>query len=248
MKKMLLIMLLFLTACTNDGPVDDSSDENADQSEESTESATEEQQTTEEPEEEMSAADIIKNAQSEESKETSYEERQTTTISTEESQHVIRTITTRSKQDEIKIEVDDGTDIKTHYIFEGEHFIYQNGDVERQDDGRNIEGSSYGDLISQLEPFKEGTAKQLESGYEIRYEVEGEAGVKPFINDDLESSLEAVDNINGLVLLKFNEDYQYESAELTLTMEMDDQTINVSSNITMDKIGEINVIEKPKGM
>ncbi|WP_373446000.1 hypothetical protein [Salinicoccus bachuensis] len=235
-------MMLLLAACGNEdgdsGIQDDGTPE----------STGEEAQSDGEDGGSMEASDIIGEASSAWGDTVSYEARQTSTISSGDSQYVVRTITTRSEQNEIKVEVDDGEEIKTHYIFEGDHFIYQGGTIEAQDTPREIEDSRYGDLVSRLEPLREGTASEQESGYEVRYTIDEKEDAVPFFNEEMTSALENVDTFNGLVTVQFNEEYQYTGAKLTLTVGSGEEEMNIISNITMDRIGQVEMIEKPKEM
>ncbi|WP_031544526.1 hypothetical protein [Salinicoccus luteus] len=246
MKKLLLLaVMLLLAACGNEA--DESGAGNPEgQSEETTESSEGEPQS--EADGAMDASDLIDEASSAWGDTVSYEARQTSTISSGESQYVVRTITTRSEADEIKVEVDDGQEIKTHYIVEGEHFIYQGGSTEAQDEPREIGASQYGALISDLEPYREGTVSEFESGYELRYTLDEKEDAEPFFNDGMTDAFDDVDTFSGQVTLQFNEQYQYTGAEFTLTVGSGDDEMNIISNITMDRIGEVDRIEKPKNM
>lgn len=240
-------MMLLLAACGNEAG--ESGNQNSeDQNEETTESSEEEPQSEAEGNGSMNASELIDEASSAWGDTVSYEARQTSTVSSGESQYVVRTITTRSEQNEIKVEVDDGEEIKTHYIVEGDHFIYQGGSVEAQDEPREIDDSQYGDLISELEPYKEGEVSELESGYELRYSMDEKEDAAPFLNDEMTGALDEVDTFSGQVTLQFTEDYQYRGARLTLTVGAGEEEMNIISNITMDRIGEVDSLEKPKNM
>ncbi|GAB3060849.1 hypothetical protein ACFOU0_06790 [Salinicoccus sesuvii] len=243
MKKLLLLaMILLLTACGNDGNGSDTpDDETQEPTEESSEMASDEGGATE-------ASEIVEEAEAAWGDTVSYEARQTSTISSSEGQYAVRTITTRGEQNEIKVEVDDGRQIQTHYIVDGEHFIYQEGNIEAQDQSLGLEGSTYGDLLTQLEPLSEGAVSEQDEGYEIRYEISSREDTIPFFDDEVESAIQDVGVFNGLVTVQFNEEYQYVGAELTLTVGSDQEEINITSNISMDRIGEIDLIEKPKEM
>ncbi|MBY8908506.1 hypothetical protein ACBR55_11430 [Salinicoccus roseus] len=248
MKKLLLLaVMLLLAACGNEA--DESGAQTPEgQNEETVESPEGESQPEEEEESSMTASELLDEASSAWGDTVSYEARQTSTISSGESQYVVRTITTRSEADEIKVEVDDGEEIKTHYIVEGEHFIYQGGSTEAQDTPREIGGSEYGVLISDLEPYREGTLTEVESGYELRYTMDEKADAEPFFNDGMADMLDDVDTFSGQVTLQFNDEYQYTGAKFTLTVGAGEEEMNVISNITMDRIGEVDRIEKPKNM
>ncbi|MFC3418365.1 hypothetical protein ACFOLA_02435 [Salinicoccus hispanicus] len=250
MKKLLLLaMILLLAACGNDGSGDEAPDDDSqDSTEEPSESASDEGTETAEEEGEVEAPEIIEEANSAWGDTVSYEARQTSTVSSGDSQYAVRMITTRSEQNEIKVEVDDGAQIQTHYVIDGEHFIYQDGSVEAQDQSLELENSAYGELLAQLEPLSEGTVSEQDTGYEIRYEINSREDAIPFFDDEVQNAIQDVDMFNGLVTVQFNEDYQYIGAELTLTVGSEQEELNITSNITMDRIGEIDLIEKPKEM
>ncbi|MCG1009308.1 hypothetical protein J4760_04480 [Salinicoccus sp. ID82-1] len=250
MKKLLLLaMILLLAACGNNGSGNEASNEESQEStEESSDSGSDEETQTTEEEGAVEAPEIIEEANAAWGDTVSYEARQTSSISSGDGQYVVRTITTRSEQNEIKIEVDDGEQIQTHYVVDGEHFIYQNGSIEAQDQSLEMENSAYGDLLSQLEPLSAGTVSEQDTGYEIRYEIDSREDAIPFFNDEVQNVIQDVDMFNGLITVQFNEDYQYTGAELTLTVGSGQEELNITSNITMDRIGEIDLIEKPKEM
>lgn len=248
MKKLLLLaMILLLAACgngENEAPDDGAQEPN----EESPEAGSDEEAQTAQEEGAIEAPEIIEEANAAWGDTVSYEARQTSTVSSDDGQYAVRTITTRSEQNEIKVEVDDGSRIQTHYVIDGEHFIYQDGSIEPQDQSLDMENSAYGDLLTQLEPLSQGTVSEQDEGYEIRYEISSREDTIPFFNDEVESAIQDVDVFNGLITVQFNEDYQYIGAELTLTVGSDQEELNITSNITMDRIGEIDLIEKPKEM
>ncbi|WP_434120689.1 hypothetical protein [Salinicoccus roseus] len=246
MKKLLLLaVVLLLAACGNEA--DESGAENpGEQNEETAESPEGDPQSEEESS--MTASELLDETSSAWGETVSYEARQTSTISSGESQYVVRTITTRSEADEIKVEVDDGEEIKTHYIFEGEHFIYQGNNTEAQDAPREIGGSDYGALVSDLEPYREGTLTEVDSGYELRYTIDEKEDAEPFFNDGTAELLDGMDTFSGQVTLQFNDEYQYTGANFTLTAGSGEGEMNVISNITMDRVGEVDRIEKPKNM
>ncbi|MFA7744974.1 hypothetical protein [Salinicoccus roseus] len=246
MKKLLLLaVMLLLTACGNEA--DESGVGNPEEQNEETAEAPEGDPQSEE-ESSMTASELLDEASSAWGDTVSYEARQTSTISTGESQYVFRTITTRSEADEIKVEVDDGEEIKTHYIVEGEHFIYQGNNTETQDAPREIGGSDYGALVSDLEPYREGTLTEVDSGYELRYTMDEKEDAEPFFNDGMADMLDDVDTFSGQVTLQFNDEYQYTGAKFTLTAGSGEEEMTVISNITMDRVGEVDRIEKPKNM
>lgn len=247
MKKLLLLaVMLWLAACGNGA--DESGAENPEEQNEETTESHEGETQSEEEESSMTASELLDESSSAWGDTVSYEARQTSTISSGESQYVFRTITTRSEADEIKVEVDDGEEIKTHYIVEGEHFIYQGNNTEAQDAPREIGGSEYGALISGLEPYREGTVTEVESGYELRYTMDGKEGAEPFLDDGMAELLDDVDTFSGQVTLQFNDEFQYTEAKFTLTVGSGEEEVNIISNITMDRIGEVDRIEKPKNM
>ncbi|WP_411841973.1 hypothetical protein [Salinicoccus sp. HZC-1] len=254
MKRILLLALMagLLTACGNeDGSTNEESTETDGEQNASQETAEEQDQKEETEETAKSAADaseIIDEAISAWGDTSSYEARQTFTISSEDTQTVVRTITTQSEQDEVKIEVDNGSNVITHYVIDGDHFTYQDGSINPEKENIDMTGSTYGEIIKKLESFKEGKASNTDAGYEIRYPIESAEDASLFLDDEILSSLDDANSLNGLITLHFNDEYQYTGGKLTLTVETEGREINLISNIDLSRIGDIEVIEKPKNM
>ena len=253
MKKifLLIMMAFFLAACSNgNDTTEESTEEPESDGEPTNEESTSEDQSADSSGKEsaVETSDIINETVSAWGDTTSYEARQTFTIRSGDTQNVVRTITTQSEQDEMKIEVDDGEDVLTHYLVGEDHFVYQNNNIEQQDGTMDISGNTYSDVLSHLETFESGSAAQTEDGYEIEYPVESLDEAGAFLNEETSNLLDEAENVNGLITLNFNDEYQYTGGELTLTVEAQGEEINLISNIEYSRIGDIELIEKPKNM
>lgn len=249
---LLLIMMVFLLAACGNG--DDTTEESAEETDPNGESENGESTSGDQPgessdeESTVETSDIINEAVSAWGDASSYEARQTFTIKSGDTQNVVRTITTQSEQDEVKIEVDNGKNVLTHYLLGGDHFIYQNNNIEQQEETTDISGNTYSDIISQLEAFEAGTSTETEDGYEIEYPVESLEETSAFLDQETISLLDEAENVNGLITINLNDEYQYVGGELTLTVETQDEEVNLVSNIEYSRIGGIDIIEKPKNM
>ncbi|WP_017549087.1 hypothetical protein [Salinicoccus carnicancri] len=252
MKRILLFALLSaaLTACgSGDGS---GQEESAGDESQNTSEETEEQGQTEESGEgqqsEADASEIIDRAVAEWGEASSYEARQTFTISSGDAQNVVRTITTQSEQDEVKVEVDNGSAVDVHYVIDGDHFTYEDGSINEEDADVDMNGSTYGEIIQNLEAFKGGEATKTEGGYEILFPVGSSEDVAGFVDQEVLDSLDGAESMNGQVTVMLNDEYQYTGAKMTLTLEDEGSEINMISNLEYMRIGEIDVLEKPKDM
>src|SRR5699024_2846954 len=121
---------------------------------------TEEQGQTEEPGEgqqsEADASEIIDQAVAEWEDVSSYEARQTFTISSGDDQNVVRTISKQREQDEVKVEVDNGSEVDSYYVIDGDHFTYEDGSINEEATNVDMGGSTYGEIVQSLEAFKAG--------------------------------------------------------------------------------------------
>lgn len=242
---LLILMAIVLTACSNGN--NSGGEESAEEKE--NEKATQESEETEESQgEEADASEIIDETISAWGDTASYEARQTFTINSGDSQNVVRTITTQSEQDEVKVEVDNGSKVISHYVIDGDHFTYEDGSINAEEEGMDMSGSTYGEIVKNLDSFKKGDASRTDEGYEIKLPVESSEDVSEFLTEEMLSTLDKADSVNGLVTVTLNDEYQYTGGKLTLTVENEDQEINMISNLEFSRIGDIDVIEKPKNM
>src|SRR5690625_2915319 len=252
MKRILLFALLsaVLTACGNGG--NSGQKENTGEDAQNTSGETEEQGQTEEPGEgqqsEADASEIIDQADAEWEDVSSYEARQTFTISSGDAQNVVRTITTQSEQDEVKVEVDNGSEVDSHYVIDGDHFTDEDGSINEEGTNVDMVGSTYGEIVQSLEAFKAGDATQTEEGYEIQLPVGSSEDVSSFVDQEMLESLDGAESLNGQITVMLNDEYQYTGGKMTLTLEDEGREVNMISNLEYTRIGEIDVLEKPKNM
>ncbi|KKK35734.1 hypothetical protein WN59_02645 [Salinicoccus sediminis] len=252
MKRILLFAMLsaVLTACGSGG--DSGQGENTREDAQNTSEETEEQGQTEESGEgqqpEADASEIIDQAIAEWGEASSYEARQTFTISSGNTQNVVRTITTQSEQNEVKVEVDNGSEVDAHYVIDGDHFTYEDGSINEEGAGVDMNGSTYGEIVQNLEGFKEGEATQTEEGYEIQLPVDSSEDVSGFVDQEVLDTLDGAESMNGQITVTLNGEYQYTGGKMTFTLEDEGSEINMISNLEYTRIGEIDVLEKPKNM
>lgn len=256
MKRILLLMMVTLAglaACGNESDSGEESKESAEESDnqnasQKTEESAQSEKKKKDETQEADASEIIDEAISEWGDTSSYESRQTFTISSGETQNVVRTITTQSEQSEVKVEVDNGSKVTTHYVIDGDHFTYEDGSINEKEKDLDTAGSTYGEIVKSLESFEEGDASKVDGGYEIQLPVESIDDLSGFIDEKALASLESANNLNGLITITLNDEYQYTGGKLTLTAEIEGSEINMISNLEFSRIGKIDVIEKPKNM
>ena len=256
MKRNLLLttifgLMLLLAAC-NGNDENDSESTGEESSEEGTEES--EGETSEESEDgsgeasSLSADELIDGAQENWSDTESYELNQVYNMSSGEDSNPIRTITTHSDQNELKIAINSDDLTTTHYIIDGEHYIYKGESLELQDEDMDIENSAYSDLIGQLENYRSGEVTETENGYSLAVQFENQEDISGLLTEEASGIIEDADDISGEMTLTFDSEYKYDGGELTAVVNSDGEEYELSSTISIERIGNIPVIEKPSGM
>lgn len=255
MKKNLLMTAIFgtmllLFACNgDDGNGSESTEE--ENTEETTETEEENGGGSEEESGETSALstdELIDGAQENWGDTESYELNQIYMISSGEDSNPIRTITTHSDQNELKVAINSNDLTTTHYIIDGEHYIYKGEELELQDEEMNIENSSYSDLISQLDNYRSGEVSETENGYTLSVQLENQEDISALLTEEASDIIEDGDEISGEMTLTFDSDYKYEGGELNAVITSDGEEYELSSTISIERVDNIPVIEKPSGM
>ncbi len=256
MKRNLLLttifgLMLLLAAC-NGNDENDSESTGEESSEEGTEES--EGETSEESEDgsgeasSLSADELIDGAQENWSDTESYELNQVYNMSSGEDSNPIRTITTHSDQNELKIAINSDDLTTTHYIIDGEHYIYKGEALELQDEEMDIENSAYSDLISRLDNYRSGEVTETENGYSLAVQFENQEDISGLLTEEASGIIEDADDISGEMTLTFDSEYKYDGGELTAVVNSDGEEYELSSTISIERIGNIPVIEKPSGM
>lgn len=254
MKKNLLLtaifgLILLLSACNGDAGNDSESTE-----EESSEETTETEEDTGGNGEEsgetssLSADELIDGAQENWGETESYELNQIYMISNGEDSDPIRTITTHSDQNELKVAVNSNDLTTTHYIIDGEHYIYKGEELELQDGEIDIENSTYSDLLSQLDNYRSGEVTETENGYSLTVQFENQEDISSLLTEEVAGIIEDGDVVSGEMTLTFDSDYKYDGGELDAVVNSDGEEYELSSTVSIGRIGNIPVIEKPSGM
>lgn len=256
MKKNLLLatmfgLLLFLTACNGDTENDSESAEESSEEEtaENTDETTDGADTESSDEAStLSADELIDEAQENWSGTESYELNQIYNISGEDDSDPIRTITTHSDQNELKVAINSNDVTTTHYIIDGEHYIYKDDELEFQEEALDMENSSYDDLLTQLDNFRSGEVSETDDGYTLAVQFENQDDISTLLTEEASELITEADDISGEMTLTFDDDFKYDGGELTGVISSDGEEYELSSNISIERIGNIPVIEKPSGM
>lgn len=254
MKKRLLMMTIFglvliLSACNGDSEESGSTEENADETtEEPAENSEESMEEDSGSEAGISADELIDAAQDEWGGVDSYELNQINMIDSGDDSHSVRTITTHSDQNELKVEINHNERITTHYIVDNEHYIYSDDELEPQTEAVNIDNTSYGNLISQLDNYRSGEVSETEDGYSLNMQIENAEDASALLSDEVSGLLEEADDISGDITLTFDSEYQYDGGEMAAQLVSEGEDIELSSNISIENVDNIPVIEKPSGM
>lgn len=242
MRKYLVLMLVMgfvISACGNETAESDPQEEGASEEETANEDSAEGET------DEVTSESIIDEAINQYEDTVSYEMRQDYIISNE-SEEEINVITTRSEEEELKIDLNTPAGTSSHYIINEEHIVYSDGEFENQDGDVNIEGSTYGDLTAQLESFRDAELAEVEEGYELTKNISNVEEVNEFLPDDISSEI-ADTEVEGSMTVQFNSDYQFNGVDMELTLD-DGEEHTLTSTGTISRIGQIDLLEKPNAM
>lgn len=234
---LILIMASVISACSGET---DPAEENSPEEDE-----TANEESAEDETDEVTSESIIDEAINQYEDTVSYEMRQDYIISTE-SEEEINVITTRSEEEELKIDLNTPSGISSHYIIDGEHIIYNDEEFENQDGNVDISGSSYGDLVTQLEPFKDAEVTENEEGYELTKNISSVEDINEFLPEEISSEI-GDSEVEGSMMVQFNSDFQFNGIDLELTLD-DGEEHTLTSTGTITRIGDIDLIEKPNAM
>lgn len=256
MKKRFLLMAIFglvllLSACNGDAEDSGSTEEDSGETTETTEDTSEDvEENSEESgdETELSADELIDDAQAEWGETDSYELNQVYIIENGGEPDTVRTITTHSDQDELKVEINHNNATVTHYIVDDEHYIYSGDQLEPQPEAPGIEGTAYRDLIGQLDRYRSGEVSVTDEGYHLTVQIDDAEDASEMLSEEMSALLQESDDISGEINLTFDDEYRYTGGDLAAVLVSGGEEIDLSSNIGIENIDNIPVIEKPSGM
>lgn len=261
MKKRFLLMTIFtfvliLSACGSEEEAPENSGESPDEAEETAETSdtaedaagdTEEDgESSEAPQ--ISADELIDSAQEEWGETDSYELNQVYTVEGGDVSESIRTITTHSDQNELKVEINRDDATVTHYIVEDQHYIYSNHEMQPQAEAPDIEGTAYSDLIGRLDPYRSGEVAGTDEGYTLTRQIGSIEDAENLLSGEISGLLGEAEDISGEIILTFDDEYRYTGGEMTAELMSGGETFDLSSSFTIENINNIPVIEKPSGM
>lgn len=242
MKKTLAALfgsILILSACSaEEQPAEEST------SEESAEENTEETAGNSD----ITSAELIQNAVENSDGITSYEAQQSFKITMPDEESTIRTITTYGGQNEFKLSINNNGDIVTHYVVEGDHFMYTGNEVVDTDETVEIEGSDYQTIVASLENYPEGEVSELEEGYALTVNVSDMSSFSNLLDEETLTAVEAAESINGTMQLYFDAEYKFTGSELTADLVDEGEDITIHSTVDYTNIDNVDMIEKPHNM
>lgn len=236
----LLGSILFLSACSavnEDQPAEEAAPET-------------EQENTEQAggSSDMSSADLIEGAVENSEGITSYEARQSFKITMPEEESTIRTIMTYGGQNELKLSVNNNGDIITHYVVEGDHFMYRDNEVVDTEETVEIESSDYETIVSALQNYPEGEVSELDGGYALTIKIDDISGLSSFIDEETLADVESAESINGTLQLYFDAEYKFTGSELKADLVNEGEEITIHSTVDYTNIDKVDMIEKPHNM
>lgn len=236
----LLGSILFLSACSavnEDQPAEEAAPET-------------EQENTEQAggSSDMSSADLIEGAVENSEGITSYEARQSFKITMPEEESTIRTIMTYGGQNELKLSVNNNGDIITHYVVEGDHFMYRDNEVVDTEETVEIESSDYEKIVSALQNYPEGEVSELDGGYALTIKIDDISGLSSFIDEETLADVESAESINGTLQQYFDAEYKFTGSELKADLVNEGEEITIHSTVDYTNIDKVDMIEKPHNM
>lgn len=242
MKKTLAALfgsILILSACSaEEQPAEEST------SEESAEENTEETAGNSD----ITSAELIQNAVENSDGITSYEAQQSFKITMPDEESTIRTIMTYGGQNEFKLSINNNGDIVTHYVVEGDHFMYTGNEVVDTEETVEIEGSDYQTIVASLENYPEGEVSELEEGYALTVNVSDMSSFSNLLDEETLTAVEAAESINGTMQLYFDAEYKFTGSELKADLVDEGEDITIHSTVDYTNIDNIDMIEKPHNM
>lgn len=242
MKKTLAALfgsILILSACSaEEQPAEEST------SEESAEENTEETAGNSD----ITSAELIQNAVENSDGITSYEAQQSFKITMPDEESTIRTIMTYGGQNEFKLSINNNGDIVTHYVVEGDHFMYTGNEVVDTEETVEIEGSDYQTIVASLENYPEGEVSELEEGYALTVNVSDMSSFSNLLDEETLTAVEAAESINGTMQLYFDAEYKFTGSELTADLVDEGEDITIHSTVDYTNIDNVDMIEKPHNM
>lgn len=242
MKKTLAALfgsILILSACSaEEQPAEEST------SEESAEENTEETAGNSD----ITSAELIQNAVENSDGITSYEAQQSFKITMPDEENTIRTIMTYGGQNEFKLSINNNGDIVTHYVVEGDHFMYTGNEVVDTEETVEIEGSGYQTIVASLENYPEGEVSELEEGYALTVNVSDMSSFSNLLDEETLTAVEAAESINGTMQLYFDAEYKFTGSELKADLVDEGEDITIHSTVDYTNIDNVDMIEKPHNM
>lgn len=242
MKKTLAALfgsILILSACSaEEQPAEEST------SEESAEENTEETAGNSD----ITSAELIQNAVENSDGITSYEAQQSFKITMPDEESTIRTIMTYGGQNEFKLSINNNGDIVTHYVVEGDHFMYTGNEVVDTEETVEIEGSDYQTIVASLENYPEGEVSELEEGYALTVNVSDMSSFSNLLDEETLTAVEAAESINGTMQLYFDAEYKFTGSELKADLVDEGEDITIHSTVDYTNIDNVDIIEKPHNM
>ncbi|MEB7724604.1 MULTISPECIES: DUF6612 family protein [Mammaliicoccus] len=127
-------------------------------------------------------------------------------------------------------------------------------DLSSQVEDMNIDSSleqlNYEKYAKTLNSFKDSKAKKVDDGYELTYDIKNKEDFTKLANasgnkDQLKQFESEVDKVSGKAVLKVNKDNEIDSYKLDAKLTKDDETANMETNVTYDKINEVKEIKIP---
>lgn len=236
----LLGSILFLSACSagnENQPAEEAAPETEQENTEQTGGSSD-----------MSSADLIEGAVENSEGITSYEARQSFKITMPEEESTIRTIMTYGGQNELKLSVNNNGDIITHYVVEGDHFMYRDNEVVDTEETVEIKSSDYETIVSALQNYPEGEVSELDGGYALTIKIDDISGLSSFIDEETLADVESAESINGTLQQYFDAEYKFTGSELKADLVNEGEEITIHSTVDYTNIDKVDMIEKPHNM
>lgn len=246
MKKTLIVLFtsLFILASCNSGETEDSNqEENQSANTESEEANNQETNDSEE----QTAESLITSAVDQAEGTVSFSADTKIDLTQGEDTETYQNVLTIDENNEMKSAINNNGDILTHYLHEGQSYIYQGQSLEEAEGEVNIEDNTYESIVSKLTSYQDGELSTLEEGYAITININDLDSLENVldINSDAFSGVEAVE---GNLQLYFNTDQLYTGSEFEGKLTVDGEEADIVARSDYSNIGSVDQIEKPNAL
>src|SRR5699024_1734459 len=142
----------------------------------------------------------------------SYSADQKVNLTQGEETETYQNVLTIGEQDEMKSAVNNNGAVETHYIYQGDHYVYQNQSLEQVEGVENLECNSDDEIVAKLKSHPDIDLSNLEDDYAITIDITDPGSLENvFVSES--DFLQQVDAVVGTLQLYFNADQVFSGSE-----------------------------------